>query len=980
MLVLTPSVHRRKINVARSFFLAVLSLSTVATAQPASDPGARVALEDAPRGTALRVLDEAGTLAFPVAIRVVVREPITVAALDDRIAAFEGRRLPLWLAIPAPATEADVPQWRRGLRLILDRQRSTLAVLEIVVDREPSLVSVFAIQVAATEARAKRAGVQLALGGPAMTDPARREEIYSVELAPYVDMLSIPEDADGDAEAWLRQVDPGARIALRSSADAPPGLSPSRRVIDDVLADFDTAVAIRAWPAADITAGALRALSPLSSLMTHPVSALDPVGVGLSLTIGQEDVTSQARHRLLFDTRTFSTYLVYWSQPSSALLTVSLTLPIEGRPGVRDLLTGARLAAVGYSRDRATGRIHAEVPLTGGPTLVDFNEGALVVADSAAVTAPRQLSAAEIVSRYQLAQLAQDVLVRNYSASARVRQYFRPTVTDPGYDVLTENRYFVEATAVEWEELSFSVNGSKWGTDRPPFPLLQPEKVLSLPLQLRLDTGYTYRLRGVESVDGFDCYVVQFEPVREDSALYRGTVWIDQRTFVRVRVKAVQGGLAAPVVSNEETLRYAHVATIENQPLFLLTGLSARQIVLVAGRNLLVEKEVTFSGFSVNDAGFDAQRDLARASDRIMFRETDAGLRYYVKKDDIRVIDESPTSNAKAMAIGVYQDSSYAFPLPIFGINYLDFDLGGSSQTQLALLFGGVLAAGNIQRSDLGSTGLDASVDFFAIAVPSSDRVYRSDGEAAGERVLTWPLSTGLNLGWQATPFQRATLQYQFRFDAYVRDQTTAATFQPPSSTITNGIGGAWEYRRGGYNFLASGTWFARSRWKEWGSRLAADDALPSVEAARTYLKYSVGVSKEVFVGPFQKFHVNAAWFGGRDLDRFVQYQFGLFDDTRIHGVPASGVRFGELAMVRGSYSFNVFEQYRLDLFFEHAWGRDGPSDPNWQPVPGLGVAASFRTPWNTILRSEVGKSLLPDRYGGLGSTTLQVLLLKPLG
>jgi hypothetical protein len=133
-----------------------------------------------------------------------------------------------------------------------------------------------------------------------------------------------------------------------------------------------------------------------------------------------------------------------------------------------------------------------------------------------------------------------------------------------------------------------------------------------------------------------------------------------------------------------------------------------------------------------------------------------------------------------------------------------------------------------------------------------------------------------------------------------------------------------------------------------------------------------------VFLGPFQKIYVNANWFGGRDLDRFVQYQFGMFDDTRIHGVPASGVRFAELAMVRGSYSLNIFELYRLDLFLEHAWGRAGADDP-WDRIPGVGMAVNFRTPWNTILRAELGKSLLPRRYDGLGSTTLQVLLLKPL-
>ena len=76
---------------------------------------------------------------------------------------------------------------------------------------------------------------------------------------------------------------------------------------------------------------------------------------------------------------------------------------------------------------------------------------------------------------------------------ARMQQHFRPTATD-SYDVLTENRYFVAGREVEWEEFSFSVNGAKWGADRPAFPILQPEKVLSLPLQLRFDEGYTYRL------------------------------------------------------------------------------------------------------------------------------------------------------------------------------------------------------------------------------------------------------------------------------------------------------------------------------------------------------------------------------------------------------------------------------------------------------------------------------------------------------
>jgi hypothetical protein len=129
----------------------------------------------------------------------------------------------------------------------------------------------------------------------------------------------------------------------------------------------------------------------------------------------------------------------------------------------------------------------------------------------------------------------------------------------------------------------------------------------------------------------------------------------------------------------------------------------------------------------------------------------------------------------------------------------------------------------------------------------------------------------------------------------------------------------------------------------------------------------------------FQKIHVNGAYFGGRGLDRFSQYQFGLFDDTRIHGVPASGVRMSELGMARGSYTFNLFEQYRIDLFLEQAFGQDKERRTGWEPITGLGTALNVKGPWNTILRVDAGKSLLPSRYRTNGSTVVQILMLKPL-
>jgi hypothetical protein len=394
---------------------------------------------------------------------------------------------------------------------------------------------------------------------------------------------------------------------------------------------------------------------------------------------------------------------------------------------------------------------------------------------------------------------------------------------------------------------------------------------------------------------------------------------------------------------------------------------------MIAGRNLLVERDALLRDIQVNAESFAGTRTEARRGPHIMYKDTDRGLRYYVKQGDTRVVSDHPTTKAKAAAMGVTLDPSYAFPLPIFGINYLNFSFR-NPDTQFAMLFGGVLAAINIQRPKVPHTPFDASVDFFGIAVPSSDRRYDAAGEHPGERVITWPLNTGLNLGWQYTAFQKATFQYQFHFDGFHADTKTSADFVTPASTVTNGLGGAYEYRRSGYSAVLNGAWYARARWTPWGVPGTLSDA------GRTYTKYSINLSRDFYPSPIQKLHANGAYFGGQRLDRFSRYQFGLFDDTRIHGVPASGVRFDELAMARGSYTFDLFELYRLDLFVEQAWGRDFSASRDWQPITGFGTALNVRAPGNTILRMDVGHALLPPEYRGVGSWVLQILLLKPLG
>ncbi|HWK12711.1 MAG TPA: hypothetical protein VNR64_21815, partial [Vicinamibacterales bacterium] len=171
-------------RVVRVFALA-LALSCAAAAALAADAAApRIAIGDEPPGAALRVLDTTGTVPFPIAVRVAAPDFPADSGLDARLAALEARHIPVWVTIDAPAGEPDIDAWRSAVKALVDSHGTTLHMLEVAVDAQPPRVAAFAVQVAATEVRTARDTIQVALGGRAMSERGRREEIYGADLAP----------------------------------------------------------------------------------------------------------------------------------------------------------------------------------------------------------------------------------------------------------------------------------------------------------------------------------------------------------------------------------------------------------------------------------------------------------------------------------------------------------------------------------------------------------------------------------------------------------------------------------------------------------------------------------------------------------------------------------------------------------------------------------------------------------------------------
>jgi hypothetical protein len=944
----------------------------------------------------MAALDRAkiSTKELPVFVRLIVEHAAIAAdrgdarwtALDERLAAFDRLAIPIVLAIEDAAIAADAaPRWRDLARDVARRYATRVAAYQVEVPAGAARPSArdyaFILRTAAVAMRAVDPRARIAQASVGPDDVVWQRALFAEDTDAFVDIVAVrAPDSDvastisalAPLRSLIRAQDPTAmvistalRVAGRDTAASSRWLTVAFSQLGEPMVLFTLAAVT------DDLAAALTTANSLKDVFAGELIALDAPAARVAFSQDGRDVTREIGHRLLYSLSNFSTYLTYWGDAKGPV-NVSLVDQTARSPVVRDPIRRVVEPATGFqwTPESKISRFVVPAPVT--PRVVDFNYGAEAVLGTSTEAASTALpSVAEVVFRHQQAQARQDALYQHYSASARMEQHFRATPTE-AFLVVSENRFFFSRDSIEWEEVGFTVNGAQWGPDRPPFPLLQAEKVLSLPLDLRLTADYRYEWQGVDEVDGRRAFVVSFEPVAEAASQYRGRIWIDAERYVRLRLNTIQTRLSGLIVSSEEVHRYRQVAVVQGEPLVLPVRIDTTQQVLIAGQNLLLEKAVTFTDHVIDGADFESRRAAARASDRIMFRETPAGLRYLVKRDGERVVSDRMTMSSRALAMGTTIDPSFDFPLPIFGLNYLNFSVRGSD-SQFALLFGGVLALGNLQVPRLGRTPFDASVDFFGIGVPGNSNVFDANGERRGERVLTIPASAGANLGYQMSPFQKIRFGYQFRFDAYFADTETATDFAVPSDGVTHGVTGEYRFTRRGYTATAAAGLFARRGWTPWGLPGQFDPATDS------YRRYSATVSKDFFLTTFQTLRASVAWYGGRQLDRFSMYQFGLFDEVRMHGVPAAGVRFPELILARAAYSFNIFDIYRVDLFFDRAGGRDPDDRATWHPITGTGIAVNLRAPWHTMFRADVGKSFVPERYAGAGSWAVQLMLLKPL-
>jgi hypothetical protein len=603
-------------------------------------------------------------------------------------------------------------------------------------------------------------------------------------------------------------------------------------------------------------------------------------------------------------------------------------------------------------------------------------EGLEAPAEDVAVDRARGLTAQEIIARYQEVQKRQDDRLERWTAKAKVDFHFRFAQGGPTVDVTILSNYFWERGGdLEWEQTDYYVNGNKvrW-KNIPELPLVQPEKVVTLPLDLTLDKTYLYRLAGEARVDGRDAYVLAFEPKDETAgrSLYRGRVWIDRQTFVRLRANVVQTDLDVPVLSSEETDRFRPVVGPDGTTYWMLGDIDGQQVWNAAGRNFVVRREVEFLSFDINPSAdrFAEDRRRAYASSNQMLRDTDQGFRYLERQEDGGRIVKTGIDTSQLFALGgAFSDSSTDGVVPLAGVNYFNYNLGGRD-VQTNVFFAGVLAFGTLTVPDLFDRKIDVTADVGLTAILGDDKVFRLGEEVDALRLRGRTQRSQVRVGIPLGSFFKANLIGRVNFvDFADSDDGRAArppgvSFVLPDDHRVSTVGVELLFNRRGWELEAEAGRSRRSTWRPWGlfDETAGTFVDPEYDPAhQSFEEWTVSLRREWYLPRFQKIRAEATALGGSDFDRFSEYEFSFFGDDRLFGFSGSGVRFDRGTIVRAGYLFNLFEAVRFQASVESARVRSERDLGEYRRHTGVGISGNVIGPWKTVLNLDVGYAMASD-------------------
>ena len=600
-----------------------------------------------------------------------------------------------------------------------------------------------------------------------------------------------------------------------------------------------------------------------------------------------------------------------------------------------------------------------------------------------------EYSLEEILAHAAEQQALRDQRATRYVADMTTEMRYRLGASGQDLRVRIEGRYFHDAKGQkEIENLRMFVNGAPFsaGKDRlPELPLLQPEKVNALPLEVRLDKSYDYQLLGQEVRDGRESWKIGLKPASATGTAYQGVTWIDAATWDRLGMDVTQTGVEPPVLGSAEQETFGPVQGPQGEA-WLVQRSHVQRTLSVLGTAVAVDMRVTWSGWQVEPPDFDAQRDAARASQHQMLRDTDEGLRYMrAGKDGSREI--APERSRKLFVLGgARYDASYASKvIPLAGFNLLDYDAFHRG-LQLNAFIAGAFNTLEIADPKLLGSHWTGAFEVQLPAIKSRDDLRLPGvGDVDAESASVLEPRIKLVIGHALGPFAQVGFVADAGYQKWSRTKDTAPGFDPPRSNVATRVGGSLELHR---RSLDGQAWFRRlerSGWGKWGPEDAAGK--PTIASASGAWTWGGTVGGTWYPGKLQRAGIAAEWRDSSGTDRWDQYEFTALGGAQLPGFDGSHVHFDRAGIVRATYGFSVAGHFGVDLTagWARTWDHLLPSNiaaafGDSSDHVGVGLAGNLPGPKRTIVRFEVSTALRSSDFSDVeGDVVAQVLFLKLL-
>ncbi len=830
-------------------------------------------------------------------------------------------------------------------------------------------------------------------------------------LATYADLLgtTYSEGWREDA-AWIAEQALNKPLILKSeslkseslkseslksaSSNSDAGTPAASRSLQAMLAASGTSVEIVWSEPAD--AKAADAVCAVNSFLAHSITAnmypADAAPSPLSIAV---DGVAKDEHRWSGGGKSDLVMVVRVNGTSDSPKTVRLQGVRSGAFDIKwyDPATGAPLPAGEVTKTEKG--IAQTCACTSEYALISIHqqrEGEETLYNTVEVKGGVELKVEEIIARWQQNREAQKQKLENYLASSFMSLHFEGTNLGPGFDVSMQlTQFFSRAGQTEVAQKEFYVNGVKFGKNREfPLPQIEPEKVLTQPLELKLNERYEYKLLGTEQVNGAMCYVIGVEPKVRDELLYSGEVWIDGTTFREVKQYLNQRGAKSNVLVNTETQNFELVRDGKGNQFNLLRSISAQQLLNAAGRDFVVQRTVQFSDYVINTPEFSGTLAAEHSSDDPMFRDTDEGLRSLKKKGDERVLVEKSTKRIRALIGGAMYGGTFNFPIPFLGISVADFDFHHSG-AQLSTFFAGPILVSDLSKQYRPKFRL--ALDLSLNGLPGENRIYGGNTELTQGDVWTWEQTVGVRASWQASTHLSLTATNYFAYDNFLRTSSAVEQYELPRNGLTVLPGVEIKYNRKGYVFDAQGTRGERINWRPFGCTSLLDppgcaplNTLPTSSQTtlliqpqqNAYTLYNADFNKDFYIGKFTKGGWDLSYWGGDQLDRFSRYFPSFLSSPRLHGIPPGTDSFDAIAMANVHYGFSVMDFMKVDGMYSYARARNLEESFRFRKFDGLELNFNLPGPKGILAQGTVSYALDGNvaRYNSRWAA--YVLIFKP--